>query len=77
MIWSEVLTCIVEVVPSLLEIVVTTLEFQSRSPQTSPRTDSADWKCPGAAEIAKVVGGLAEPHDHVFDGSTGTMRELK
>jgi hypothetical protein len=77
MFWSEVLGCILEVIPSLLEMVVTTHEFQSRSLQPSQRTDSDDWKCPGAAEIAKVVGGPAETHAHVFTESTGTMRELK
>ena len=58
MFWPEVVVCIVaEVVPSLLEMIVTTHELQSKSPQPLPLTDSDDWKCPSLAEIARVVGG--------------------
>ena len=69
MFWSEVLVCILEVAPSLLEIVVTAHEFQSSSPRPSARIDSDDWKCPTEAEIAKIVGRTAELDDHSSVGS--------
>jgi hypothetical protein len=46
MFWSEVVGCMLEVVPSLLEFAVATYEFMPGSPPPSPRTDSDDWKCP-------------------------------
>jgi hypothetical protein len=76
MFWSEVLVCIVAgAVPSLLEIIVTTHEFQSKGPQPPPLTDSDNWKCPSAAEIARVVGGATKSDDDRSGASIRGMGE--
>ncbi len=71
MIWLVVLEGMLQVMASLLEIVVATHEFQPRNAQHSPQTDSDDWKCPSAAEIARVVCRAPASDDRRSGGSIG------
>ncbi len=57
----DVLACMLEIAPTVLDVVAATYELPSQASPPSPRTDSDHWKCPSADEIARVCGGAVGP----------------